>query len=149
MNKIIKLKSAFIAGVLTLSFVGFSQDKIVTYSEVPIQIQNYVKEHFPKNNVLQSKIDNEGLSKEFDLILSDNIELEFDRNNNIKSIDSKSNTKLPKSVIPKKIWEYVEYNYPQNYIVEWDLDRKHQSVKLENGIELEFTLKGVFLRIDN
>lgn len=149
MNKIIKLKSAFIAGVLTLSFVGFSQDKIVTYSEVPIQIQNYVKEHFPKNNVIQSKIDNEGLSKEFDLILSDNIELEFDRNNNIKSIDSKSHTKLPQSVIPKKIWEYVEFNYPQNYIIEWDLDRKHQSVKLENGIELEFTLKGVFLRIDN
>ena len=39
--------------------------------------------------------------------------------------------------------------YADNFIVEWDLDSTHQSVKLNNGIELEFTLKGKFLRIDN
>ena len=73
--------------------------------------------------------------------------MEFNSKNNIKSIEAKS--KLPNSVIPEKIMEYVETNYPNNFIVEWDLDTKHQSVELNNGIELEFTLKGAFLRIDD
>ena len=81
------------------------------------------------------------------IILSDNIKLEFNRKNNIKSIDAKS--ELPNSVIPLAINKYIKANYPNNFITKWDLDRTHQSVELNNGIEIEFTLKGKYLRIDD
>lgn len=147
MKKIKIVKNTLIACLLTVSVSVFAQDRIVPFSEVPNQIQTYVKKYFPNNKVLQSKVDYEGLTKEYDIILSDNIKLEFNKKNNIKSIDAKS--KLPNSVIPKIIRDYVELNYADNFIVEWDLDSTHQSVELNNGIELEFTLKGAFLRIDN
>lgn len=140
-------KHTLIASLLTVSLSTFAQDKIIPFSEAPTSIRTYVQKHFPDNKVIQTEIDYEGLTKEYDIILSDNVKLEFDRKNNIKGIDAKS--KLPNSVIPKSIWDYVKSNYPENFIVEWDLDYKHQSVKLNNGVELEFTLKGVFLRIDD
>lgn len=147
MKKIRIVKSTLIACLLIMSVNAFAQDRIVPFSEVPNQIQTYVKKHFPNNKVLQSKVDYEGLTKEYEIILSENIKLEFNKKNNIKSIDAKF--KLPNSVLPKSISDYVALNYADNFIVEWDLDSTHQSVKLNNGIELEFTLKGKFLRIDN
>ena len=114
---------------------------------MPSQIQTYIKKHFPNNEVVQSEVDYEGLTKKYDIILSDNIKLEFDGKNNIKGIDAKS--ELPNSVIPLAISKYVKSNYPNNFITEWDLNKRHQSVELDNGIEIEFTLKGEYLRIDD
>ena len=49
----------------------------------------------------------------------------------------------------KELDTYIKANYPNNFITKWDLDRTHQSVELNNGIEIEFTLKGKYLRIDD
>lgn len=147
MNKVNIFKSTLIASILTVSASVFAQDRIVPFSKVPNSIQTYVKNHFPDHKVLQAEVDYEGLTKEYEIILSDNIKLEFNGKNNIKSIDAK--TKLPNSVIPKTILDYVKSNYPNNFIIEWDLDDTRQSVELNNNIELEFTLKGEFLRIDD
>ena len=71
------LKSALLIGILTVSVSVFGQDKVVPYSEVPSKIQTYVKKHFPNSKIIQSEVDYEGLTKEYDIILSDNIKLEF------------------------------------------------------------------------
>ncbi|MBS1652656.1 MAG: PepSY-like domain-containing protein [Bacteroidetes bacterium] len=147
MKKINLFKSLLTAFALTTSVSMFAQDGVIPFKEVPVTIQNYVSTHFPSTKVNQAEIDYEGLTKEYEIHLDGNIKLEFDTKNKIKEI--KSTSKLPESVIPSKISEYVTANYPENYIVEWELDKTHQSVKLDNKIELEFTLKGKFLRIDN
>ena len=147
MKKIKYLRSALLIGILTVSISLFGKDRIIPYSEVPSQILTYIKKHFPNNEVVQSEVDYEGLTKKYDIILSDNIKLEFDGKNNIKGIDAKS--ELPNSVIPLAISKYVKSNYPNNFITEWDLNKRHQSVELDNGIEIEFTLKGEYLRIDD
>jgi len=56
---------------------------------------------------------------------------------------------LPNSVIPEKILQYVTVNYPTNFITDWKLDGKNQEVQLDNGLNLEFNIKGDFLRIDS
>ncbi|MBW7868828.1 MAG: PepSY-like domain-containing protein [Brumimicrobium sp.] len=147
MKTIKNLKNLLIISLFVVSSSAFAQDKIIPFSEAPASIQAYVSKHFPNHKVLQTEIDYEGLTKEYEVILSDNIKLEFDGKNNIKNIDAK--TKLPDSVIPKEILDYVKANYPNNFIIEWDLDKTHQSVELNNDIELEFTLNGEFLRIDD
>lgn len=141
------LLNALIAVPLSLTFSSFAQDKVIPYSQTPAPIQTYVKTHFSNSEVIQAEIDYEGLTKEYDVILKDGIKLEFNSKNQIKSINGKQ--KLPESTIPTKILKYTKENYASQYIVEWDLDRTHQSVKLNNGLELEFTLKGEFIRIDN
>lgn len=147
MSKVEVLKSTIIAIILFASVSAFAQERIVSFSEVPDSIQAYVKKHFPDNKVLQAEVDFKGLTKEYDIILSDNIKLEFNKKNNIKSIDAK--TELPGSVIPKAILNYVKSNYPDNFITEWELEDKHQEIGLDNGLELEFKMNGEFIRIDN
>lgn len=82
----------------------------------------------------------------YDILLDGNIKLEFNKKNQI--IDIESREKLPDSVIPAKILDYVSANYSGNFITGWEIDGRNQQVKLNNGLELEFNMDGDFLRID-
>jgi hypothetical protein len=64
-------------------------------------------------------------------------------------IDIDANTKLPDSVIPDKILQFVALKYAANFVTDWQLDGNNQQVELDNGLDLEFNIKGEFLRIDN
>lgn len=80
------------------------------------------------------------------MILEGSISLEFNRKNEIVEINSIS--KLPDSVVPEKIRQYVSANYPDNIIIGWERDDRNQQVELNNRLELEFNMSGDFLRID-
>jgi hypothetical protein len=47
----------------------------------------------------------------------------------VKEIES--DIPLPQSVVPKKIWDYVASNYPNNKIFEW---KKREDTKKWNSI---------------
>lgn len=147
MKTITFFRNLFTVILLAVSITTFGQDKVIPYSKVPVAIQNYIKTHFSDHKVLQAEIDYEGLSKEHEIILSEGLKLKFNRKNKVKKIDGKS--KLPNSVIPLKIRQYVQQNYPDNFITEWELEGKNQQVELNNGLDLEFTMDGKFIRIDH
>jgi len=135
------------AAMLALVLTGCADDKIVTENDLPEEISTYISNNFPDNEVAQVTVDQEALSKKYAVILKDNIKLEFDSKNNITDIDA--NAALPDNVIPAEILAYVNANYPNNVITDWELEDKHQQVKLDNGLTLEFSLAGEFLRIDD
>lgn len=135
------------AAMLALVLTGCADDKIVTENDLPEEISTYISNNFPDNEVAQVTVDQEAFSKKYAVILKDNIKLEFDSKNNITDIDA--NAALPDNVIPAEILAYVNANYPNNVITDWELEDKHQQVKLDNGLTLEFSLAGEFLRIDD
>lgn len=135
------------AAMLALVLTGCADDKIVTENDLPEEISTYISNNFPDNEVAQVTVDQEAFSKKYAVILKDNIKLEFDSKNNITDIDA--NAALPDHVIPAEILAYVNANYPNNVITDWELEDKHQQVKLDNGLTLEFSLAGEFLRIDD
>lgn len=141
------LKSVTFLILSMVTTLALAQDKVVLYSQVPSEIKDYVTTHFPKHSVIQSEIDMEGLSKQYELILSEGIELKFNNKNQIVEIDGKS--KLPDNVIPKKIRQYILTNYPSNVITDWEIDGKNQQIGLDNDLDLEFKMNGDFIRIDN
>ncbi len=140
-------KWSLLLAALMISLSGCSKDEIVPYSGLPDEIQTYVSTHFAGIQVLQSVIDRDGLTKTYDVVLEGNINLEFNRKKEIIGIDG--STPLPDSVIPEKILNYVQQNYPANSITGWEIDGKNQQVELDNGLDLEFNMKGDFLRIDS
>ena len=77
--------------------------------------------------------------------LDNHVKLEFNTRQEIKQI--KSGTTLPESVIPPEILSYVKQNFSGKGIKRWQLVNNKQEVKLSNGVELEFSLDGKFLRI--
>lgn len=121
-------------------------DVVIPESELPKEIKDYLKKHFPDSKVLKVEKEKSGLGHKHDLKLDNGIELEFNSKNEITEIEG--SIKLPDSVIPKSILKYVETNYPENGVTDWKLDKNKQEVELDNGIELEFNLNDEFLRID-
>lgn len=141
------IKSVVFLLLLMVTTLTFAQDKVVPYSQISSEIKNYVTTHFPKHKVIQAEIDMEGLSKQYEIKLSDGVELKFNSKKQVIDIDGKS--KLPNSVIPKKIRQYVTKNYPNNVITDWEIDGKNQQIGLDNHIDLEFNMDANFLRIDD
>ena len=119
-------------------------DEIV--NETPQQIESFVNMHFPNNAILKITKEMKGNSYTYDVTLAGNIELDFNSNLEVTSIESA--TKLPDSVIPANIRSYVTANYPNNYIVAWELEGVNQQVELNNGVELLFTMTGEFIGVD-
>jgi hypothetical protein len=143
-NSFIKTIFASVTLFLTIS----CEKEIITPSDdLPVEISTYLTIHFPKNTIVQVIKDLDGLTKTYDILLSENISLEFNRKKVVIAIDGV--TQLPNSVIPEKILQYVNINYPTQFITDWELDFDNQQIELNNGLDLEFNKKGDFLRIDN
>ena len=146
MNNRSLLKSALVAVALSVSLISCAKEEVIPVSELPAEMKAYISTHFPSNTILQVVKDVDGLTKTYDVLLSERISLEFNRQKEIIDIDSE--IALPNSVIPEQIRQYVTANYPSNVITDWELDDRNQQVQLNNGLDLKFNMNGDFLRID-
>ena len=140
----IKILSLLLLSAALMMSCSSDDDEIV--NETPQEIEAFVNTYFPNNAILKITKDVSDNMSTYDVTLAGNIELEFNSKKEITSIESR--TKLPDSLIPASIRSYVTTNYPQNYIVSWELEDTHQQVELDNGVELEFTMSGEFIRVD-
>lgn len=132
---------------VSLFLIGCEKETVLKESDFPLEIQTYVETYFPDHDIVQVVRDQDDFKDTYDVILSGAISLGFDRDYKILELSSMSG--LPDKVIPEDILVYVHANYPQQFIVEWDLDRKSQHIDLDNGLELHFSKEGEFLRIDD
>jgi len=141
------MKKIVFLAVLPLMFMGCEKMKILTVSEVPVEISQFINNHFPENGILQGIKETDGLELTYFFTLENQFTLEFNRKKEI--IDINGFTRLPDSVIPAKLLMYVTTHFPEQYIIGWELSDRNQQIKLNNGFEFEFNMKGEFLRIDN
>jgi hypothetical protein len=141
------IKSFFLSLIGMTFLTNCEKEEIISSLDLPVEINSYISTHFPNKSILQVIKDKDGLIKSYDILLNENVSLEFNRKNEIIDIDA--NTKLPDSVIPDKILQFVALKYAANFVTDWQLDGNNQQVELDNGLDLEFNMKGEFLRIDN
>lgn len=132
---------------LMVGLMSCEKETVLPETSVPSKVKTYLTTHFPTHTVVQYVKDVDGLELTYDINLSDGLFLEFNRKEEIIEIDGVN--QLPNSVIPSKILDYVATHYPENFITDWELDDRNQQIKLNNNLELEFTMSGDFLRIDN
>lgn len=145
-----KTRSIFLllTGIFAIGiFSSCEKESVLPASDVPAEIKTYIETHFSENAILQVIKDKDGFTKTYDVVLEDGFRLEFNRKLEIIEIDGSS--RLPDSVIPAKILDYVNQNYPGNFITDWELEGKNQQVSLDNDMDLEFNMSGGFLRIDS
>jgi hypothetical protein len=122
-------------------------ETILTEAETPVEIISYIQTHFASSTIIFAIKETDDSVLTYEIILSENVTLEFNSLYQIMDIDG--NAQLPATVIPQAILDYVSQNYPNNFITDWELEDMHQEVELNNEMELEFTLDGVFIRVDN
>jgi hypothetical protein len=138
----IKMKS------LLLSMITFAL-LLTGCDSLPASAKEFISAHFPDAAIRQVTKDRDDLTNTYDVILDNQVKLEFDRSGDCYDIEGKADTKLPDTVIPLKVLEYIQTNYPDHFIIEWEKDKTTQEIKLSNRTDLVFNLSGTFLRIDN
>ena len=139
-------KSLLLSLLLVMVWSIQARDRVVSFTELPAQIQQYIQQHFANHTTVKSEIDQDGMNQKYEVKFQDGLKIEFDKNGNPREINS--HQALPTSVIPKAISNYVNTHYNAQYIKEWSLKKYSQQVELSNGVELKFDLKGNFLKID-
>ena len=144
MKKVINLM-AILATVFVV-FAACDKESIVSADGLPKDAQLYITQHFPEHEILQVVKERDDLKTSFDVYLSEGYKLEFNKSGKVLGVEG--NNRLPDSVIPSKILAYVNDNYPEHFIIDWELDDRGQEVKLSNRLELKFDKNGNFLRID-
>jgi hypothetical protein len=132
--------------ILTTFLTACDKEKFVDSDRLPREIRNYVEDHFSESTITHAVIDRDDLHKSYEVFLSNNVHLEFNRRKEIIDIDGKA--KLPDSVIPASIRNYVSDNFPNNFITDWEVDDRKQKIGLNNEVELLFTESGSFVGRD-
>lgn len=117
-------------------------------SVLPVAAQTQLKKAF-KARVNLVKVDKSlGRVNEYEVVLADGTEIEFDRAGNWKSVEVGKGAEVPSAIVPEAIRKYVKKTQNQK-IVGIEKDRRHYEVELANGVEMIFDLSGNFVRYDD
>lgn len=126
------------------------KDKVISVSELPAKADAFVKKYFPDASYKLIKKENkeEVDGSVYDVILTNNFEIDFDIEGNWIDIEGNDQT-IPMGIIPKKIENYVLENYENWNVIAVDSEKTGIEIILSNKLELVFDLEGNFIGIDD
>jgi len=134
---------------MTLALILFprtaqADGKVIPFDKMPAEARAFIKEHFGSVKVLQVTAEWD----EYEVLLEDLTQVEFDRSGNWKQVKGKRNG-LPEAIIPLRILSYVKEAFPEQPITQIERSRWGYEVNIGNGLELEFDKNCNFVRIDD
>lgn len=144
------MKKVVLSAVFALFSVGFSfaQDDVqISQSQLPASVKRNVTKYFGSKTVSSVTKDREDGRIVYDVYFEDGSEGEFTSNGTLW--EAKSYNGLSNNIVSAKVLSYVKKNYPGANIIKWEKKRNKQKVELDNDLDLEFTLAGKFLRVDD
>ena len=146
MKKLITLLAVVMLAVIP----AVARDKVTRDVNVlPAPAREMIKKYFPKVAVNHIKIDSNFLEgHDYDVILNNGDELDFDSKGNLKEVDCGMRA-VPDGMILKPIRDYVAQNFKGQKIISLSVERSKYEVELSNGTDLEFDRSGKFRRIDD
>lgn len=117
--------------------------------DLPAAAQTMLSKYFGGEKVNHIKIDKPTFgSTEYDVVLNDGTEVEFDSKGNWKEIDCGMKA-VPDALVLKPIREYVKSTFKGQKIVNIEKKSNKYDIELQDGTDLEFDRSGRFLRIDD
>ncbi|QBQ40597.1 PepSY-like domain-containing protein [Sphingobacterium psychroaquaticum] len=135
--------------VAVASAHSYDRGKVIPFSQLPAKAQTFFKAHFSQTDISSVMLFTEYVvKKEYSIYLKDGSKVEFDGNGEWDAVKMKGKS-VPNKIIPANIVQHVHKSFPNTYIKEIKKSRNKYELEISNGLELEFNLKGEFLRIDD
>lgn len=122
-------------------------EKPIQVSQLPAAAQQFVKKHFADRKVALAKVEDEVITKSYEVVFSDGDHIDFDGKGNWEEVDCKSSS-VPDAIIPSQILKHVRANYPDATVKKIEKDHWEYEVKLSNHMELSFDKKFKLKDID-
>lgn len=146
MKKLLTMVMVVIMGIASMQ----ARDRVTTdINTLPSAAKTMINKYYGKTGVNHIKIDSKVLGgNEYDVILNNGVELEFDSKGVLKEIDC-GHESVPDGILLKPIRDYVSRNFKGRKIVKMDVKRNSYEVELSDDIELVFDRAGNFKRIDD
>ncbi len=120
------------------------EDKYATVDELHPAARSFIALHFDSATIQTVQV---GFN-EYEVLLSDGTELDFDRKGEWTSIDCQMDT-MPSAIVPVPIAQYLLVNdFGTTALREISRDLFKYEVELVNGRDLEFNIDGEFIRED-
>lgn len=137
--------------VATLAVVPMvaSNDRVITLTELPRIAQDFVSKYFATKQLSVVTLDNEVVSKTYDLIYADGTKLEFDSKGNWTEVSMAHGTSIPTGIVPAAIVSDLAKRFPQQSVQHIERKRRGYELELSNGFDLVYDSKGRFVRIDD
>ena len=126
----------------------FNADVHVSTSSLPQNILDYITSTYPGVTIREAEVED---NNNFEVYLSNGLELVFDQDGNFLGIDEDSDDDfgdehLTVSEIPQNILDFIEDNFPGAVIDEAEKENNgNYEIELENDVELIFSSSEEFL----
>lgn len=139
-----------LAAIFTLgvSNVSADNDKLIQKSELPVQAQQFINDHFANVKLTYAKLERDFLERAYEVVLADGTKIEFTQKGAWKEVDCRYD-EVPAAIVPQAIKDYVAQNYPGEKILKIEHDRGYYELKLSNRYELTFNKDYRIVDIDN
>lgn len=132
-----------VLGLSTQLFAG----RPVETTDLPKNVQEFVKKHFPNVEVSYAKQDDDWFERDYTVVLTNGDKLEFTSKGEWTEIDCEHN-QVPEAIIPAAIRKYMNEKQKGQRVVKIKKERRHYEVELSNKLEMEFSLDGKLLKYD-
>lgn len=133
----------------TLSIVpAMAWEVAITKQQLPAEAQAFLKKNFAKSEVVVATHDKDVTDNDYTVILNDGTKVEFNASGKWESVKSKA-AKIPATVIPAQIANFVKAQYAGASIVQIESKRFGYEVELSNDLELKFDKAGRCVGIDD
>ncbi len=126
--------------------VSCDKEEAILTDELPAEVLGFVEAHYDGKTILHVVKELDNLKTYYHVYLDNGTKLDFNRHGSIKKIEGVE--KIPDTVIPQLVLDYVETNYSSEFIRGWKVEDATQDITLSNDIGLEFDRNGNFLRIN-
>ena len=131
---------------LTLSACAQGKQPIA-FENLPNGVQQEVLKCYTKDQIQFITVEKELLSTEYEFVLANGVQLEYD--GDAKLLKAESKLGLPEKLINPQIVAYVKANFPKAIITEYSCDKWEQDVELNNEIDLVFDRNNAFKHMDD
>ena len=133
MKKIKFLLMMAMVMTMSLTMSADDDDRVIAFDQLPQAAQTFLKANFANKVPLVVTADWD----DYTIRYESGEKIEFNRSGDWKDIECYNN-KVPTSVIPERIVNYVKQNYPGKSVIKIERHRSVYEVKLNNGMEVEF-----------
>lgn len=125
-------------------------DKITSDTNVlPVSSRQFISDHFKDTPVSHIQIEKNLIRiSSYDVILTDGTNVEFNHKGEWKEI-KRHGLPIPQAIIPEVIQGLIKKNYSSNKVVKIEKEIRDYEIKLDNGLEMTFDLKGNLIDIDD
>lgn len=144
------MRRIIVSGIFALVLLMTAcSDKPVLPAQLPAQITTFIQQYYPGQTITFAKKDLEITGWQYDVVLADGTQIDFDTDHVWDKIQSSMMNPVPTALIPAPIATHLQANFPDAMILKIDKERNGYDVELANGLELKYNKQGALMEMDD